>query len=84
MPWRLPDWGALIFPVAVTVKRFLHDDLVFILGISHSLLMQQKTALACPYFKPGGLNVGGYGGGAGKLQPRLHLIPWLEKYNKPA
>jgi hypothetical protein len=26
----------------------LHDDLVFILGISHSFSMQQKTALACP------------------------------------
>src|ERR1700712_1225442 len=33
MPWRLPRWAAITFPVAVTLKRFLAPDLVFSLGI---------------------------------------------------
>ena len=38
MPWRLPAWPALILPEAVTLKRFLAPDLVFILGISISYI----------------------------------------------
>src|ERR1700712_3362925 len=32
--WRLPATPALIFPVAVSLKRFLAPDFVFSLGIS--------------------------------------------------
>src|ERR1700677_3419718 len=37
MPWRLPDWAYITFPVPVTLKRFLAPDLVLILGIWLSL-----------------------------------------------
>jgi hypothetical protein len=33
MPCRLPDWVERILPLAVILKRFLQDDLFFILGI---------------------------------------------------
>jgi hypothetical protein len=36
IPWRLPACAAMTLPVAVTLKRFLALDLVFILGISIS------------------------------------------------
>src|SRR5438067_5398595 len=48
MPWRLPDWVALILPLAVTENRFLQDDFVLSLGIFAILSVQQEAALACP------------------------------------
>src|SRR5688572_33421535 len=33
MPCRLPDWAERTLPPAVILKRFLQDDLFFILGI---------------------------------------------------
>jgi hypothetical protein len=33
MPWRLPAWAERILPLAVILKRFLQEDLFFILGI---------------------------------------------------
>src|SRR5258708_25524912 len=33
MPWRLPDWANITFPVPVILKRVLALDLVLILGI---------------------------------------------------
>src|SRR5262245_8304966 len=33
MPWRLPRWANSTLPPAVTLKRFLAPDFVFILGI---------------------------------------------------
>jgi len=38
MPWRLPACADITLPVAVTLKRFLALDLVFILGISASFI----------------------------------------------
>src|SRR6056297_1780736 len=38
IPWRLPAWAVMIFPVADTLNRFLQLDLVFILGISGSFV----------------------------------------------
>ncbi len=38
MPWRFPAEPDITLPVAVTLKRFLALDLVFILGISISYL----------------------------------------------
>jgi|NorSeaMetagenome_1021524.scaffolds.fasta_scaffold199855_2 hypothetical protein len=40
IPWRLPAWAANTRPVAVTLKRFFALDLVFILGISVSLVLK--------------------------------------------
>src|SRR5271154_3175585 len=44
MPWRLPRWACITFPVAVTLKRFLAPDLVFSLGIWLSYWPQQRGA----------------------------------------
>src|ERR1700744_6493172 len=43
MPWRLPGWACMTFPVAVTLKRFLAPDLVFSLGIWRSCCRNTKT-----------------------------------------
>src|SRR5215813_13782034 len=44
MPWRLPRWACITFPVPVTLKRFLAPDLVFSLGIWLSSWPQHETA----------------------------------------
>ena len=44
MPWRLPAWAVRTVPVAVTLKRFLALDLVFILGISVSSSFERYQA----------------------------------------
>jgi hypothetical protein len=41
MPWRFPACAVLTRPVAVTLNRFLQLDLVFILGISVSLILDR-------------------------------------------
>lgn len=62
MPCCLPAAPALMRPEAVILNRFLHDDFVFILGISlSSISMQQKAALACP-LQARRLDGRGYGG----------------------
>jgi len=43
IPWRLPAWPAFTRPEAVTLKRFLQLDLVFILGISVSSFFRFGT-----------------------------------------
>src|SRR6266511_6429433 len=53
MPWRLPDWVALILPVAVTENRFLQDDFVLSLGISLSFRCNEKPPWHALY-RPGG------------------------------
>ena len=40
-PWRFPACAVLTRPVAVTLNRFLQLDLVFILGISGSLILDR-------------------------------------------
>src|SRR5215471_13800671 len=41
MPWRLPAWPVLTFPLAVNRKRFLAPDFVFSLGILRLLFAAQ-------------------------------------------
>src|SRR4029450_6493082 len=70
IPWRLPDWVALILPVAVTENRFLQDDFVLSLGISLSFRCNKKPPWHALY-RPGGFKnrraYSGSGGGNASL-----------------
>ena len=46
MPWRLPIWVCLILPLAVTLKRFLTEAFVFILGILLSIFVLTPARFA--------------------------------------
>lgn len=61
MPWRLPAGPAFTRPEAVKLKRFFAADLVFILGISISMV--SGAVLAC-HFRPAarGIRVSAIGG----------------------
>src|SRR6056297_2207121 len=48
MPWLLPAWAARTLPFAVTLKRFLALDFVFILGISVSFDGRLQARLGMP------------------------------------
>src|ERR1700761_6526074 len=48
--WRLPATPALIFPVAVSLKRFLAPDFVFSFGISlrNREVPSSSVLMSCP------------------------------------
>src|SRR5690606_31172925 len=52
--WRLPATPARTLPVAVTLKRFLAPDLVFIFGILRSSLFAKSDLSSCGRREPGG------------------------------
>src|SRR5271165_5418542 len=46
IPCRLPTWPSFTLPVAVSLKRFLAPDLVFILGILRLLSIGISPVMA--------------------------------------
>ena len=52
MPWRLPATPAFTWPLDVKENRFLAADLVYILGISISVVSSRDSA--CHFRRPRG------------------------------
>src|SRR5690348_17040089 len=88
MPCRLPAWPFFTLPLAVSLKRFLAPDLVFILGILVSYGANGRGSHFEPprHAPPGGSERGRFIGGflafasLGRIRPRCHLHRWRARY----